>query len=81
MFLGKIKWNIARGVIDIHNTSYVLGEEEAIWLLKLVLPYLNEFLLKLKALFSGDPATTMKVVFSLSLFSLFGFFEENYKRV
>ncbi|GMN56974.1 hypothetical protein TIFTF001_026084 [Ficus carica] len=52
---------VCRGVIDIDYTSYVLGEEEAIWLLKLVLPYLNEFLLKLKALFSGDPATTMKL--------------------
>lgn len=52
---------VCRGVIDIDYTRYVLGEEEAIWLLKLVLPYLNEFLLKLKALFSGDPATTMKL--------------------
>lgn len=50
-----------RGVIDIKNSSYVVGEEEATWLLKLILPYLNEFLLKLKALFSGDPSTTMKV--------------------
>lgn len=31
------------------------------WLVKMVLPYLNEFLVKLRALFSGDPATTMKV--------------------
>lgn len=52
---------ICRGVIDIDDSSYVLGEEEAIWLLKLILPYLNEFLLKLKALFSGDPTTTMKL--------------------
>jgi hypothetical protein len=51
-----------RGVIDIYDDgSYVLGEGEAIWLLKLVLPYLNECLLKIRALFSGDPATTMKV--------------------
>lgn len=33
------------------------------WLVKMVLPYLNEFLVKLRALFSGDPATTMKVNF------------------
>ncbi|KAM6579820.1 hypothetical protein CsatA_003594 [Cannabis sativa] len=52
---------ICRGVIDTDYKRYVLGEEEAIWLLKLVLPYLNEFLLKLKALFSGDPSTTMKL--------------------
>ena len=46
----------------------VVGEEEAIWLLKLVLPYLNEFLLKLKVLFSGDPATTMKVICFILLY-------------
>uniref|UniRef100_A0A5B6ZHE7 Reticulon-like protein n=1 Tax=Davidia involucrata TaxID=16924 RepID=A0A5B6ZHE7_DAVIN len=54
---------ICRGAVYIDDTSQsnVLGEEEAVWLLKLVLPYLNEFLLKLRALFSGDPATTMKL--------------------
>ena len=41
--------------------DYVVGEEEAVWLVKLILPCVNEFLLKIKALFSGDPATTMKV--------------------
>ncbi|XP_073278993.1 uncharacterized protein [Primulina huaijiensis] len=53
---------ISRGTIG-NNTieDYVIGEEEAIWVIKLVLPYLNEFLLKLRALFSGDPATTMKL--------------------
>ncbi|CAN6540608.1 unnamed protein product [Malus baccata var. baccata] len=50
-----------RGVLEVDNTNYVVGEQEAIWLLRLVLPYLNEFLLKLKALFSGDPATTIKL--------------------
>ncbi|CAN1325868.1 Reticulon-like protein B21 [Linum perenne] len=40
---------------------YVVGEGEAIGLVKLVLPYLNECLLKIKALFSGDPSTTMKL--------------------
>ncbi|KAK3189685.1 hypothetical protein Dsin_029246 [Dipteronia sinensis] len=52
---------ICRGVIDIDDKRYVVGEEQAVWLLKMVLPYLNEFMLKLKALFSGDPATTMKM--------------------
>ncbi|XVF35548.1 hypothetical protein REPUB_Repub18cG0155200 [Reevesia pubescens] len=52
---------ICRGVVDIDESSCVLGEEEAVWLLKFFLPYLNEFLLKLRALFSGDPATTMKL--------------------
>ncbi|XP_059635566.1 reticulon-like protein B21 [Cornus florida] len=54
---------LCRGVIDVDDRiqDYVVGEEEAVWLLELVLPYLNEFLLKLRALFSGDPATTMKL--------------------
>ncbi|XP_026414576.1 reticulon-like protein B21 isoform X2 [Papaver somniferum] len=43
------------------NGTLMVGEEEAVWLLRLTLPYLNEFLLKLKSLFSGDPATTMKL--------------------
>lgn len=48
--------------MDIDESSYVVGEEEAVWLLKLVLPSLNEFLLKVRALFTGDPGTTMKVI-------------------
>ncbi|TYK03615.1 reticulon-like protein B21 [Cucumis melo var. makuwa] len=52
---------ICRGAIDMENVRNVVGEEEAIWVLKLLLPYLNEFLLKLRALFCGDPATTMKL--------------------
>ena len=54
---------IIRGVINFDSKNNVLGEEEAIWLVKLILPYLNEFLLVLRALFSGDPGTTMKVMF------------------
>ncbi|XP_054807031.1 reticulon-like protein B21 [Prosopis cineraria] len=52
---------ICRGVIDVDDKNYVLGEEEATWVLKLILPYLNELLSKLRALFSGDPGTTMKL--------------------
>ncbi|KAJ1379759.1 Reticulon [Sesbania bispinosa] len=52
---------ICRGVIDLEDTNYVVREEEAIWVLKLILPYLNEFLSKLKAMFSGDPGTTIKL--------------------
>lgn len=53
---------IGRGNMDNKDEEeYVVGEEEAVWLIKLVLPYLNEFLSKLRSLFSGDPATTMKV--------------------
>ncbi|KAJ8497279.1 hypothetical protein OPV22_007831 [Ensete ventricosum] len=39
----------------------VVGEEDAIWLLKMLLPYINELLLKFRGLFSGDPATTLKL--------------------
>ncbi|WOK99970.1 reticulon-like protein B21 isoform X2 [Canna indica] len=46
---------------DERDESYMVGEEEAIWLLRLLLPYLNELLFKMRALFSGDPATTMKL--------------------
>ncbi|KAF0898875.1 hypothetical protein E2562_011934 [Oryza meyeriana var. granulata] len=47
---------------------YLVGEEEAIWLLRLVLPYINEVLLNLRSLFSGEPATTMKL--ALLLFAM-----------
>lgn len=52
-----------RGALNVDDASqeYVVGEEEAVWLLKLILPYINEFLSKIRALFSGDPATTMKL--------------------
>ncbi|XP_010275780.1 PREDICTED: reticulon-like protein B21 isoform X2 [Nelumbo nucifera] len=58
---------LCRGAIDIDdsNQTHVVGEEEAIWLIKLILPYLNEFLLKLRGLFSGDPSTTMKLAILL----------------
>jgi hypothetical protein len=43
------------------DRCYLVGEEEAIWLLRLVLPYVNEVLQNLRSLFSGEPSTTMKV--------------------
>ncbi|GJR90361.1 reticulon-like protein B21 [Tanacetum coccineum] len=56
---------ILRTVVEegdtIDDDDYIVGEDEAIWALTLFLPYINEFLLKVKALFSGDPATTMKI--------------------
>ncbi|KAL4571376.1 hypothetical protein LXL04_018134 [Taraxacum kok-saghyz] len=56
---------ILRGVVKLDNITddeeCIVGEEEAIWVLRLFLPYINEFLLKVKALFSGDPSTTMKL--------------------
>ncbi|CAN6459000.1 unnamed protein product [Victoria cruziana] len=46
--------------VDEMHTRSGLREEDAIRLLRLVLPYLNEILLRVKSIFSGDPATTMK---------------------
>ncbi|KAK9055163.1 hypothetical protein SSX86_026245 [Deinandra increscens subsp. villosa] len=67
---------IFRGYVEADNVTddeeYVLGEEEAIWALKLFLPYINEFLLKVKALFSGDPATTMKMAVLLFILARCG---------
>ncbi|WOL18329.1 reticulon-like protein B21 isoform X1 [Canna indica] len=50
---------------DERDESYMVGEEEAIWLLKMLLPYVNELLAKLRSLFSGDPATTLKLALLL----------------
>ncbi|XP_055822894.1 reticulon-like protein B21 [Solanum dulcamara] len=62
-----------RGANDICESSeYVLGEEEAMWILKLILPYINEFLMKIRALFSGDPATTMKMAILLFILARCG---------
>ncbi|KAH6772337.1 C-terminal domain phosphatase-like 4 [Perilla frutescens var. hirtella] len=57
---------------DNANQDCVIGEEEAIWVIKLLLPYINEFLLKLRALFSGDPATTMKLAVLLFILARCG---------
>ncbi|XP_050885340.1 reticulon-like protein B21 isoform X2 [Lathyrus oleraceus] len=65
---------ICRGVIDVQDSDYVVGEKDAIWMLQLVLPYLNEFLSKLKALFSGDPGTTMKLAILLFVLARCGSF-------
>ncbi|KAI3446757.1 hypothetical protein Pfo_003422 [Paulownia fortunei] len=65
---------ISRGSMEMDdsNQDCVVGEEEAIWVVKLVLPYVNEFLLKLRALFSGDPATTMKLAVLLFILARCG---------
>ncbi|KAH0707862.1 hypothetical protein KY289_012938 [Solanum tuberosum] len=64
---------IHRRAIDIGESSEcVVGEEEALWILKLILPLINEFLLKIRALFSGDPLTTMKMAVLLFLLAKFG---------
>ncbi|KAL8152469.1 hypothetical protein V2J09_010229 [Rumex salicifolius] len=51
--------------MDYSHGMVVIGEQEAIWVLRLMLPYVNDFLLTLKALFSGDPAVTMKLAAAL----------------
>ncbi|KAF3633622.1 putative transcription factor bHLH66-like [Capsicum annuum] len=64
---------IHRRAVDIGESSeYVVGEEEAVWILKLILPFINEFLLKIRALFFGDPSTTMKMAVLLFLLAKFG---------
>ncbi|KAF5175878.1 Reticulon-like protein b21 [Thalictrum thalictroides] len=65
---------IRRGHTYEENSIHLVGEEEAILVLKLMLPYLNEILLKLKAIFSGDPATTMKLAVLLFGLARFGSF-------
>ncbi|KAL6534887.1 hypothetical protein OROGR_013562 [Orobanche gracilis] len=79
MYLGAIflfrSLIISRGSMDMDSSTKqdcVVGEEEAIWVVKLLLPYLNEFLLTLRALFSGDPATTMKLAVLLFILARCG---------
>lgn len=43
------------------DEKYLVGEEDAIRFLRRILPYINELLLRIRALFSGDPETTMKM--------------------
>ncbi|CAL5441561.1 unnamed protein product [Camellia sinensis] len=66
--------SLEMGVIggDDTNQDYIVGEEEAVWLVKMILPYLNEFLLKFRTLFCGDPATTMKLAIMLFVLARFG---------
>uniref|UniRef100_A0A804NQ89 Reticulon-like protein n=1 Tax=Zea mays TaxID=4577 RepID=A0A804NQ89_MAIZE len=56
------------GGVGGDRCCYLVGEEDAVWLLRLVLPYVNEVLLNLRSLFSGEPATTMKL--ALILFAM-----------
>ncbi|KAK8913727.1 Reticulon-like protein B21 [Platanthera zijinensis] len=43
------------------DENHLIGEEDAIGFLRRILPYINELLLRTRALFSGDPETTMKM--------------------
>ncbi|KAG6529776.1 reticulon-like protein B21 [Zingiber officinale] len=51
--------------LQCDESCNVVEEEDAIWLLKMLLPYINELLLKLRTLFSGDPSTTLKLAGAL----------------
>ncbi|ONK78900.1 uncharacterized protein A4U43_C01F800 [Asparagus officinalis] len=51
---------LRRGDVEFEERC-LIGEEEAAWALRFLLPYINEVLIKIKALFSGDPSTTMKM--------------------
>ncbi|CAF1767264.1 hypothetical protein HID58_088163 [Brassica napus] len=54
---------IRRGVVDEEERHKGVGvrEEDVKRMLGVVMPYLNESLLQLRALFSGDPSTTLKM--------------------
>ncbi|XP_020550952.1 reticulon-like protein B21 isoform X2 [Sesamum indicum] len=58
--------------MDETEEECVVGEEEAVWVVRVVLPYVNEFLVKLRALFSGDPATTIKLAVILFILARYG---------
>lgn len=55
--------NGRRGMVEEEEKHKEVGvrEEEVKRILRLIMPYLNESLLQLRALFSGDPSTTLKV--------------------
>ncbi|CAB4319184.1 unnamed protein product [Prunus armeniaca] len=79
LYLGAIflfKSIICRGAVEVDNANYVVGEEEAMWLLKLVLPYLNELLLKMKALFLGILLPQLRCGSSITIWTMskVGFF-------
>ncbi|KAJ0266834.1 Reticulon-like protein B21 [Hirschfeldia incana] len=53
---------IRRGVVEEEMHRGVgVREEDVKRMLRVVMPYLNESLLQLRALFSGDPSTTLKM--------------------
>ncbi|XP_056851355.1 reticulon-like protein B21 isoform X2 [Raphanus sativus] len=54
---------IRRGVVEEEERHKGAGvrEEDVKRMLRVIMPYLNESLLQLRALFSGDPSTTLKM--------------------
>lgn len=59
----RIYVNGHRGVVEEEERHRGVGvrEEDVKRMLRVIMPYLNESLLQLRALFSGDPSTTLKV--------------------
>ncbi|MCL7041992.1 hypothetical protein MKW94_009819 [Papaver nudicaule] len=60
--------------LDEANIIHTVGEEQAVCLVKVVLPWINKFILEIRHLLSGDPATTMKFAVSLFLLARLGSF-------
>ncbi|CAH8366068.1 unnamed protein product [Eruca vesicaria subsp. sativa] len=54
---------LRRGIVEEGERHKGVGvrEEDVKRILRLIMPYLNESLLQLRALFSGDPSTTLKM--------------------
>ncbi|XP_078443818.1 reticulon family protein isoform X2 [Wolffia australiana] len=63
VYLAKIFFfnSILRRDLEKEDQRTVFGEEEAIRVIRPLLPFVNELIINLRALFSGDPATTMKL--------------------
>ena len=55
--------NGSRGIVDEEEKHKGVGvrEKDVKKIFRLIMPYLNESLLQLRVLFSGDPSTTLKV--------------------
>ncbi|XP_010453049.1 PREDICTED: reticulon-like protein B21 [Camelina sativa] len=56
-----LKSLIYRGVVEERQKIVGVREEDVKRMLRLIMPYLNESIFQLRALFSGDPSTTLKM--------------------
>ncbi|KAI3854726.1 hypothetical protein MKX03_014991 [Papaver bracteatum] len=74
IFLYKAILNREPINLDDSNIIHSVGEEEAVCLVKVVLPWINKFILEFRHLLSGDPATTMKFAVSLFILARLGSF-------
>ena len=75
-YLGLVflyKSNLRRGAVefDEREERCVIGEDEAIWA-EICPPHINEVLIKIKALFSIDPSTTLKLAVLLFVTARYG---------